>query len=88
LAFDVIAKVGHDGHFLGEEHTLERCRTEFWQPQLANRNGLATWSKNGKRDVTNFAHNRWQELLAQYVDPPIDEIFARQLKSYLDESIH
>jgi trimethylamine--corrinoid protein Co-methyltransferase len=85
LAFDVIAKVGHDGHFLGEEHTLERCRTEFWQPQIVNRNGLATWSQNGKQDATHFAHNRWQELLAQHVDPPIDEIVARQLKSYLDE---
>jgi trimethylamine--corrinoid protein Co-methyltransferase len=88
LAFDVIAKVGHGGHFLGEEHTLERCRTEFWQPQIANRNGLATWSKNGKRDAKNFAHNRWQELLAQYVYPPIDEIVARQLKLYLDEKTH
>ena len=31
LAYEVIANVGPSGHFLGEDHTLERCRTEFWQ---------------------------------------------------------
>lgn len=85
LAFDVIAKVGHDGHFLGEEHTLERCRTEFWQPQISNRSGLAIWSNNGKQDATNYANKRWQNLLVQHEDPPIDEIVARQLKSYVNE---
>ena len=71
LAYDVIARVGHDDHFLEEEHTLERCRTEFWQPQVVNRYGLAAWSDNDMQDATNQAHKRWQELLTQHEDPPL-----------------
>ena len=43
LAYEVIAHVGPGGHFLGEDHTLERCRTEFWQPALFDRSGLEAW---------------------------------------------
>jgi trimethylamine--corrinoid protein Co-methyltransferase len=85
LAYDVIAKVGHDGHFLGEDHTLERCRTEFWQPKIVNRNGLESWNDNGRKDVTYRARKHWQELLAQHEDPPIDKTVARQLKDYIIE---
>jgi trimethylamine---corrinoid protein Co-methyltransferase len=85
LAYDVIARVGHDDHFLEEEHTLERCRTEFWQPQVVNRYGLAAWSDNDMQDATNQAHKRWQELLTQHEDPPLDKLVARQIDSYLNE---
>ena len=47
LGYEVIAKVGHDGHFLGEDLTLERCRSEFWQPAIADRNDLETWMAGG-----------------------------------------
>jgi trimethylamine--corrinoid protein Co-methyltransferase len=85
LAFDVIAKVGHDGHFLGEDHTLERCRTEFWKPQVVNRNGLESWNNNGRKDATYYARKQWQELLAQHEDPPIDKTVARQIKEYINK---
>jgi trimethylamine--corrinoid protein Co-methyltransferase len=85
LAYDVIEKVGHDGHFLGEDHTLERCRTELWQPQIVNRTGLESWNNSGRKDVTYRARKRWQELLAQHEDPPIDKTVARQLIDYINK---
>jgi trimethylamine--corrinoid protein Co-methyltransferase len=88
LAYDVIARVGHDGHFLGEMHTRQRCRTEFWQPQVANRTGLGAWSTNGKHDATSHAQERWQALLAEHEDPPIDELVVRQLTSYLEKNTY
>jgi trimethylamine---corrinoid protein Co-methyltransferase len=87
LAYDVIAQVGHDGHFLGEDHTLERCRTEFWKPSIINRIGLNNWNGNVKPDITNLARMRWQDLLAQHEDPPLDRLISYQLKKFLKENV-
>jgi trimethylamine--corrinoid protein Co-methyltransferase len=86
LAYDVIAKVGHDGHFLGEAHTLERCRTEFWKPDLADRSGLETRNAESWRDTASRARQRWGELLSKHQDPPLDSLVARQLKAYVEKN--
>jgi trimethylamine--corrinoid protein Co-methyltransferase len=85
LAYEVIANVGPGGHFLGEDHTLERCRTEFWQPYLFDRSGLEAWWEGERLDTTDRARQRWQDLLAQHEDPPLDEIIIRQLDAYVNE---
>lgn len=87
LAYEVIAHVGPGGHFLGEDHTLERCRTEFWQPSLFDRSGLEAWWDGERLDTTTRATQRWQDLLARHQDPPLDQITARQLKSYVEEHL-
>lgn len=87
LAYDVVANVGPGGHFLGEDHTLERCRTEFWQPDLLDRSGLEAWWDGDQLDVTARATRRWQDLLASHEDPPLDKTIARQLQSYVEEHL-
>ena len=87
LAFEVIANVGPGGHFLGEDHTLERCRTEFWQPKLFDRSGLEAWWDSERLDTTTRATRRWQELVARHQDPPIDQTTARQLQSYIEDHL-
>jgi trimethylamine--corrinoid protein Co-methyltransferase len=87
LAYDVIANVGPGGHFLGEDHTLERCRTEFWQPDLFDRSGLEAWWDGDRIDTPTRATQRWQELLAKHVDPEIDQTIARQLRSYVENHL-
>lgn len=85
LAYDVIANVGSGGNFLMEKHTLKRCRTEFWQPALFERVDLAAWQTAGCPDVVGQARQRWQRLLAEHQDPPLDETTTRQLQSFVDE---
>jgi trimethylamine--corrinoid protein Co-methyltransferase len=87
LAYDVIANVGPGGHFLGEDHTLARCRTEFWQPGLFDRKGLDAWMESDRLDTQTRANRRWQDLLARYEEPSLDQTTARQLQSYLDEHL-
>ena len=36
LAFDAHQEVGHGGHFLGAQHTMERFRTCFYRPMLSS----------------------------------------------------
>jgi trimethylamine--corrinoid protein Co-methyltransferase len=86
LAYDVIANVGPGGNFLQEPHTVQRCRSEFWQPALCYRDGLDFWLMNGQPTAEQRAHQRWQELLAAHQDPPLHSVTARQLTAYLEKN--
>jgi trimethylamine--corrinoid protein Co-methyltransferase len=85
LAYDVIARVGPGGHFLMEDETLERCRTEFWSPAVSDRTGLDDWVQAGRPDVVVRAQKRWRELVAAHEDPPLDAVTARQLKAFVEQ---
>ncbi|MBC8503574.1 MAG: trimethylamine methyltransferase family protein [Anaerolineales bacterium] len=85
LGYDVIANVGQNGHFLEEDHTLERCQSEFWQPDVVNRLDLATWMSNGKEDAAARAKRRWIDILGNHQDPHLENLIIRQLQAYVDE---
>jgi trimethylamine--corrinoid protein Co-methyltransferase len=85
LAYDVMAKVGPGGNFLTEMHTVKRCRTEFWQPAVCDRGGLEAWMAGGRQDAVQRARQRWQQLLAEHEDPPLEATTARQLQAFVEE---
>jgi len=85
LAYDVIARVGSGGNFLTEMHTVKRCRSEFWQPTVCDRDGLEAWMDGGRQDAVARARQRWQQLLAEHQDPPLDGTTARQLQTFVEE---
>jgi trimethylamine--corrinoid protein Co-methyltransferase len=87
LAYDVIANVGSDGNYLMEMHTVKRCRTEFWTPTVVDRTGLEEWMAGGRRRAVDRAHQRFQKLVAEHEDPPLDETTVRQLEAYVAELV-
>ena len=87
LAYDVIASVGSGGNFLTEDHTFERCRSEFWLPDVSDRDGLHAWMSSGRANAEVRAHGRWQALLAEHEDPLLDEGIMRQLQAYVDANL-
>ena len=87
LAYDVIANVGSDGNYLMEMHTVERCRSEFWTPAVVDRAGLEEWMDTGRKRAVDRAHERWQKLVAEHEDPPLDETTVRQLESFVEERV-
>ena len=87
LALDVINSVGHDGHYLGESHTLERCRTEFWMPDLGDRSGLEAWWGGEQEDTTVRCTKRWEKLLSDYQEPDLDQTVKKQVQDYLEKEL-
>jgi trimethylamine--corrinoid protein Co-methyltransferase len=85
LAYDAIARVGPGGHFLMEDQTVKRCRTEFWEPAVSDRSGLDEWIREGRPDVVARARDRWQQLVAAHKDPPLDGVTGRQLRAYVEQ---
>jgi trimethylamine--corrinoid protein Co-methyltransferase len=87
LALNVIARVGPGGHFLAEEHTARRCRTEFYQPLLANRKQLSNWQADGRPSTADKAWERWQSLLASHKAPTPDAGTVALLDRYVEAHI-
>jgi len=85
LAYDVIANVGPGGNFLMEPHTLKRCRSEFWQPEVCSRQGIEAWMNAGRPDAVARARKRWQKLVTEHEDPPLDETIVRQLQAFVKD---
>jgi trimethylamine--corrinoid protein Co-methyltransferase len=84
LAYDVVAEVGPGGNYLMEMHTVKRCRTEFWGPTLCERSGLEGLMQAGQQDAVARARKRWQRLVAEHQDPPLDGTTASQLQRYVE----
>lgn len=87
LAYKVIAQTGPGGSYLMDEHTLKRCRTEFWQPAVNSRDGIENWMMAGRPDAAHRARQRWQKLVAEHEDPPLDETTARELRTFVNERL-
>jgi trimethylamine--corrinoid protein Co-methyltransferase len=87
LAYDVVVTVGPNGNFLTEKHTLDRCRSEFWEPAVSDRRGVDAWAAEGCQDAVTRARLRWQRLLAEHVDPPLDGATARRLAVFVEDNL-
>jgi len=52
IDFETIKSVGCGGEYLTHPKTFKHCRTEFYVPDLLQRNDYSTWTKNGSPDFT------------------------------------
>jgi trimethylamine--corrinoid protein Co-methyltransferase len=70
LALDLIAKVGPDGQFLDQEHTLAHVR-EDWMPDLVDRQLFENWAEAGELSLKDRANRKVREILEA---PPAHEL--------------
>ena len=80
---DVIARVGPGGHFLGEQDTIERYETAFYQPLVSDWRTYEAWADDGSQTATQRANGVWKELLGNYEKPPIEPAIEEQLNDYV-----
>jgi trimethylamine--corrinoid protein Co-methyltransferase len=73
LAVDVIKRVGSDGNYLAEDHTLKYLREEMWFPELLDRRNVGGWMENPKTMVENAKNKVRQILLRAENKSPLDE---------------
>jgi len=85
LAMDLIKRLGSEGNYLVDDHTLNRCRNEFYIPELGMREGYAQWQEMENREIKARAKHLVEIRLSSYERPYIDSKVLRQLNSYVDE---
>ncbi len=83
FAFGAHVEVGHGGHFLGAEHTMEHFRTCFYRPLLSSSQNFDRWSREGKKDAAARAGEIAEKTLEAYVEPPMDSAIRAELEDYV-----
>jgi trimethylamine---corrinoid protein Co-methyltransferase len=83
LAYGAHQEVGHGGHFLGAEHTLERFRDCFYRPLLSSTENFERWKRNGGSDAAERATAVWQAALERYEQPPMEPALRQELEAYV-----
>ena len=85
LMLDLIADVGHGGHYLGQRRTLEYLKKgEHFQPKLSFRGSYQVWKDSGYDELAT-ARDRASQLLKEHEVLPlaaeeekaIEELIAR-----------
>ncbi|MYJ51379.1 MAG: trimethylamine methyltransferase family protein, partial [Gammaproteobacteria bacterium] len=65
LSLEVIRDVclNGPGHFLGHSQTLGRMQSDYFYPQLADRNTPQEWQEKGSPDILEIARRKTREIL-------------------------
>ncbi len=87
LAVDAIAEVGPASHFFQSPHTMARYKDAFYQPLLSDWQNFENWSDGGAQDATMRANQIWQNILAEYQEPKMDEAIEAELDEFVTKRI-
>jgi trimethylamine--corrinoid protein Co-methyltransferase len=71
LAVDLICEHGAGRDYLGEMHTVQHMRREFFYPRLADRQHRDHWEEKGSQDATTRARSLARRLLATHEPLPL-----------------
>jgi trimethylamine--corrinoid protein Co-methyltransferase len=83
LGFEAMREVGHGGHFFGTQHTLDRYETAFYAPIISDWRNYESWEEAGAHTATERANKLYQEILADYEPPPLDEARSDELTEFI-----
>ncbi len=78
LALEVIERVGPEGHFLAEPHTLAHMG-ELWRPRYLDASSWEEWEAAGEPDAPARAAAEVRRLLAEHEPEPLPEDVGREL---------
>ena len=84
FALEMIKELGTSGNYLMEDHTLERCRTEFFFPDLGIRTLHSNWLKMEPRDITARAVHLLDRRLEEYEKPQMAPQLEKDLIQFVE----
>ena len=65
VGFDALKEVRPGGHFFSTAQTMQRYRTEFYQPLVAEWSNFGNWSDAGALDANHRATAIWKRIVAE-----------------------
>jgi trimethylamine--corrinoid protein Co-methyltransferase len=80
MALDVMEAVGPGGHYLEQDHTYNRFKTEIWRPKLLDRLNWENWTQAGSKRYSERVHDRVIEILETETVPLLDEAMYKELR--------
>jgi trimethylamine--corrinoid protein Co-methyltransferase len=82
-AMDLIKELGASGNYLIQMHTANRCRDEFFRPDLSSQKMHNEWLEMESRDITQRAGKLLKKRLTEYEKPEIDPQLERDLVEHV-----
>lgn len=86
LAVDLIRKIGSNGNFLMEEHTLKNMRTVPSQSKLFDRSSRQVWEDRGSKDLATRAIEKARFILENHKPKPLPESTTETLREMVEEA--
>jgi trimethylamine--corrinoid protein Co-methyltransferase len=80
MALDVMEAVGPGGHYMEQDHTFERFKTEIWRPKLIDRQNWENWNMAGAKRYGERVHERVIELLETETEPLLDDAMFKEMR--------
>jgi trimethylamine--corrinoid protein Co-methyltransferase len=88
FAMDLINELGSSGTYMLQMHTVNRCRSEFFRPDLSSQKIHSEWFEMQPRDLTHKAGMLLKKRLAEYAKPEIDPQLEKDLNLYVIQRKH
>jgi len=85
LALDAIKRVGQEGHYLADKHTIAHFR-ETWQPLLSDARPYDAWLKAGGKSVVDTAKEEIQKILKTHMPPQLDKDVKQKLSKIVSKA--
>ena len=85
LAVDAIRRVGQEGHYLADRHTIAHFR-ETWQPLLSDARPYDAWLKAGGKSVVDVAKEEVRKILATHTPPQLNKEIKEQLSKIVNQA--
>ena len=76
-------EAGPGVNFLSTAHTIQHFASANFIPDIADAGPYETWVERGRPTVVERANDRWKEMLAGYVAPPIAPQVAASLQEFV-----
>ncbi|MEM4232936.1 MAG: trimethylamine methyltransferase family protein, partial [Thermoplasmata archaeon] len=84
MPLDVIMKVGHEGHYLGQKHTLDHFK-EMWRPMVTDGQPYAVWKAAGSKGAVEHAREKAREILRTHHPEPLAPDIRKELRELVAE---
>jgi trimethylamine---corrinoid protein Co-methyltransferase len=88
IAAEVIRDVGIGGSFLGETHTREHYRREFWMSALFDRQRWDPWETAGSLSVSDRVRVRRTAILSRHKPDPLPDALGAELDRIVASTLH
>jgi trimethylamine---corrinoid protein Co-methyltransferase len=86
LALEIIKKIGAGGNYLLEKHTLDHIKTDYWKPNLFNRDSYTVWQGKGRKSLIGKARDYKEYILKNHQAGFVNEDTEKEIDMIVDSA--
>jgi trimethylamine--corrinoid protein Co-methyltransferase len=85
LAYSAYRENSPGENFLGTQHTSENFENANFRCEMADNNSFEQWTEDGSKDSEQRAYEKWNQMLYEYEEPPIDPAINDELITFIEK---